>query len=375
MNTAFALGVFTLSLFGPNFAAPVLAEEPGKTPLFVSGTEGYGRYRIPSLIVSSKGTLLAFCEGRRKAAGLTGDIDLVLRRSFDNGRSWQPLQQIADDGPNTLGNPCPVIDSTTGTIWLLLTRSQGQDTEKQIVAGESTDPTRVWIMKSDDDGATWSKPVDLTPSLKRPDWTWYGTGPGIGLQLRSGRLLVPSYHADKGTGIYRSHMVFSDDHGKTWKLGDTVGEWTSECQVAVKSDGSLYLNARSIRQTHRTIAISRDDGVTWSAPKHDANLTDPDCEGSIFVLPAAGADGKPRWLFSNPPGPGRRKLTVRLSDDEGQRWPFAKIIEEGSSEYSSLAKIPDGSIGCLYERSPGKVYSLELVFARFSVEWLTGKEK
>lgn len=366
-----AIGLF---LICAHFVPPVPAEEPVKTVLFASGNGGYGRFRIPALIVSPKGTVLAFCEGRRKPTGLTGDIDLVLRRSFDNGKSWEAMQQVADDGANTLGNPCPVIDAGTGTIWLLLTRSQGQDTEKQIVAGESSDATRVWITWSDDDGATWAKPTDITVGTKRPEWSWYGTGPGIGVQLRSGRLLVPSYHAEKG--VYRSHMIFSDDHGKTWKLGETVGEGTSECQVAVKADGSLFLNARSLRpQTHRTIAVSRDEGATWIAPKHDPVLTDPDCEGCIFALPAAGPGGKPRWLFSNPPGPGRRRLTVRVSDDEGQSWPFARVLEEGPAEYSALARMPDGAIGCLYERSSHLVYSVEIVFANFPLEWLTAKEQ
>ncbi|MBI3466077.1 MAG: exo-alpha-sialidase, partial [Planctomycetes bacterium] len=177
-----------LILSGLSIPAP--AQEGGleQQAVFVAGQEGYHSFRIPALIVSAKGTVLAFCEGRRNSRSDTGDIDLVLKRSFDGGQTWGPMQVVADDGPNTIGNPCPVVDRRTGTIWLPLTRNAGEDTQRQIEAGTSRESRTVWMTRSTDDGATWGRLVEITSSVKAPDWTWYATGPGCGIQLTSGRL-------------------------------------------------------------------------------------------------------------------------------------------------------------------------------------------
>ena len=161
------------------------------------------------------GTLLAFAEARREGAGDAGDIDLVLKRSEDGGVSWSPLQVVGDNGPNTFGNPCPVVDRTTGTIWLLTTQNRGTDREKDIIAGTSQASRSVAVLHSTDDGVTWSAPTDITASVKRADWTWYATGPGVGIQTRTGRLVIPGNHAVSGTAIHHSHVVFSDDGGRT----------------------------------------------------------------------------------------------------------------------------------------------------------------
>src|SRR5262249_16932667 len=157
------------------------------TPIFVAGQDGYHTYRIPSLLVTRKGTLLAFCEGRKTSRGDTGDIDLLLKRSYDGGKTWAKTQVVWDDGANTCGNPCAVLDATTGTVWLLLTHNRGSDTEAMIVNGTSHGTRTVWLTKSDDEGATWARPVEITPAVKKPDWTWYATGPGVGTQLKNGR--------------------------------------------------------------------------------------------------------------------------------------------------------------------------------------------
>ncbi len=341
-------------------------------PLFSSGENGYGRYRIPALIVTKKGTLLALCEGRRRAAGLTGDIDFVLRRSSDGGKSWQPQVTIHDDSTNTLGNPCPVIDESTGTIWLLMTRSPGEATEAQIVASESKGSTLVWVSHSKDDGVTWSKPTDITTAVKKPNWTWYGTGPGIGIQLTSGRLLVPSYHAVAGNKIYRSHAIYSDDGGKSWQLGEPLGDNTSEPQAAERRDGTVVINARSIKeQGYRTVATSRDGGRTWSQPILDRTLSDPSCQGSLLRYDRGEESSV--WLFSNPPGPGRKRLTVRLSDDAGRSWRASRILDPGATEYSSLIRLPDGDVGCLYERNVTAVYQPQVAFVRFPLSWITSE--
>lgn len=344
--------------------------------LFVSNDGTFKRYRIPSLIVTKKGTLLAICEGRVDGGGLTGNIDLVLRRSLDAGLAWQPLQKIADLGDDTLGNPCPVVDRETGTIWLPFTRSPGKFSETQIVAGQSSGPTTVWVIRSDDDGVTWSEPRDISATTRQEKWGWYGTGPGIGIQLANGRLLIPSYHTEPGSGMYRSHAIFSDDHGETWKLGETVGEHTAECQAIERRDGAVVLNMRGTnKQFFRSTAISRDGGQSWSEPQLDQKLPEPACQGSLLAVnqDKDGRVGNPSyWLFCNPPGATRRNLTLRVSRDEGQSWPIAKLIDAGPTEYSCLAWLPDGQIGLLYELSrAGQTYRPELHFARVPASWLT----
>lgn len=284
----------SIAVFASAYSSEVLpvvrAAEPSTSgaravpqALFVSNDGTFKRYRIPSLIVTKKGTLLAICEGRVDGGGLTGNIDLVLRRSLDSGLTWQPLQKIADLGDDTLGNPCPVVDRETGTIWLPFTRSPGKFSEAQIVAGQSNGPTTVWVTRSDDDGATWSEPRDISATTRHDKWGWYGTGPGIGIQLANGRLLIPSYHTEPGSGMYRSHAIFSDDRGATWKLGETVGEHTAECQAIERRDGAVVLNMRGTnKQFFRSIAISRDGGQTWSEPKLDRNLPEPACQAALL---------------------------------------------------------------------------------------------
>lgn len=346
------------------------AAEPTTTLLFDSGREGYRRYRIPALLTTPRGIVLAFCEGRKDGGGLTGDIDIVLKRSTDGGKTWQPLEVVAYGGPHTLGNPCPVVDGSDGTIWLALTRSHGSDTEAAIVAGQGRETTRVLLTSSRDDGKTWDPPRDLTAAAKAPDWTWYGTGPGLGVQLHSGRLVVPCYHAEAGTKTYRSHVITSDDHGRTWQRGAAVGEHCTECQVAERLDGTLVLSARTLQgQPERTTAVSRDGGRTWSEPVRDPNLYDPSCQAALYRLPA-GAKDPPRWLYCHPAGPdGRRNLTVRLSTDEGRSWPVGRRLRVGDSQYSCLARLPDGHVGCLYDCWVDGNY--RLFFVRFELDWLT----
>ncbi|MCE9532756.1 MAG: glycoside hydrolase [Planctomycetes bacterium] len=343
------------------------AEEPTSFLIFDSGKEGYPRYRIPSLLVTPKGTVLAICEGRKDGRGLTGNIDIVLKRSSDSGKAWGPLEVVADDGPHTIGNPCAVVDPKDGTIWMALTRSHGMDTEDEITDGKSRETTKVLMTHSRDDGKTWAVPTDITKDVRSDDWTWYGTGPGIGIALKNGRLVMPSYHAEKGTKIYRSHMIYSDDHGKTWKRGETVDAECSECQAAERADGSLFLSSRTIKGGHRTIATSTDGGEKWSAGI-DKNIYDSACQASLYRLPG---EEKPRWLYCYPAGPGRRDLTVRLSVDEGKTWPTAKLLRKGDSQYSSLAKMPDGAIGCLHESWVDGNY--RMYFVRFTMDWLVGK--
>jgi len=342
--------------------------------IYTSGMDGYHTFRIPAVVVSTKGTVLAFCEGRKKGLSDAGDIDLVLKRSFDNGEIWQSIQIICDDGTNTCGNPCPVVDRETGTIWLLSTHNLGIDHEGKIWDGTSKGTRTVWVMKSDDDGLSWSEPQDITASTKQSNWTWYATGPGVGIQLKSGRLVIPCDHGVAVSRDYHSHVIYSDDHGKPWKLGGTVPDrTTSECQVVERVDGSLLINIRNYpaKTRCRTIATSRDSGLTWSETSLDHTLVGPGCQASLLRFTDELHQDKNRLLFSNPADSKERiRMTVRLSYDEGETWQASRLIHEGPSSYSCLAVLPDMTIACIYEG--GEKHRREkIAFARFNLEWLT----
>jgi sialidase-1 len=343
-------------------------DAPTQVPIFVSGKDGYHTYRIPALIVSKKGTLLAFCEGRKAGRGDAGDIDLLLKRSFDGGKTWAKTQLVWDDGKNTCGNPCPVVDAKTGTIWLLMTHNLGTDTQRMIEAGTSKGTRTVWVTKSDDDGATWAKPVDITKSAKKANWTWYATGPGVGIQLKSGRLVIPCDNRVAGAKTLQSHVLYSDDSGKTWKVGGVVGPACNECQVAELSDGSVLLNMRSyLGHNVRQVAVSKDGGLTFAKPTEDTALIEPVCQASLIAYPGKRAG----LLFANPASKKREKMTVRLGDAMGKKWTHARELDAGPSAYVCLAALPDGGIGCLYERGKKNPYE-EITFARFSLGWVMG---
>lgn len=356
--------------------------QPTRTDVFVSGTDGYHTYRIPSLFVTDKGTLLAFCEGRKAGRGDAGNIDLLLKRSRDGGKTWSPQQVVWDDGDNTCGNPCPVQDRETGTIWLLLTWNHGQDRESQIKKNTSRDTRRVFVAHSTDDGRTWSQPREITATTKRPEWRWYATGPGIGIQLQrgphAGRLVVPCDHSvvspDDPTG-YNSHVIYSDDHGHTWKLGGVIRPAVNECQLVELTDGTLMINMRNYdrTQTSRAVATSNDGGATWSKVRHDPALVEPICQASFLRYTTAARHDRNRLLFSNP-GHGRqgrrRDMTIRLSYDEGQTWPIQRLLWPGPAAYSCLGILPDGRMACLFEGGKQNPYE-RIIFTTFSRQWLT----
>jgi len=341
-----------------------VAAEPTQTAVFAAGQGGYHSYRIPSLIVTQKKTLLAFCEGRKKNRNDAGDIDLLMRRSTDGGKTWGEVQVVWDDGGNTCGNPCPVVDAKTGTIWLLLTHNLGTDNEKRILDGTSKGTRTVWVASSGDDGATWTKPAEISRDVKRPDWTWYATGPGVGIQLRSGRLVIPCDNKLAKTELNQSHVIYSDDAGKAWRLGGVVGPGCNECQIVELADGALLLNMRGVKgDSRRKIAISRDGGETFTEPRPDETLIEPVCQASLIRL-AGGS-----LLFSNPASTKRERITIRGSDDGGKTWPRAKVLHARAAAYSCLAELPDGRIGCLYERGEKHAYET-ITFAIFAREWL-----
>ncbi|MBN1291233.1 MAG: exo-alpha-sialidase [Candidatus Latescibacteria bacterium] len=345
-----------------------------ETVVFKSGDDGYHTFRIPSLITTKKGTALAICEGRKGSRSDTGNIDIVIKRSSDNGATWSAMEVIWDDGENVCGNPCPVIDRDTGTIWLLLTHNLGIDSEREIMTGESEGTRTVWVMKSADDGVSWSKPVEITQTTKRPEWTWYATGPGVGIQLKSGRLIIPCDYADRDSGEWGSHVIYSDDHGVSWKIGGVLFPKCNECQVVERADGSVLINMRSYHgKNRRAIATSTDGGITWSDISHDETLVEPVCQASLLRYTFEKHHGKNRVVFSNPADTKRIKMTVRLSYDECITWPVSKLLYEGPSAYSCLTFLPNYTIGCLYEKGQENAYET-LTFAHFNLEWLSDGE-
>ncbi len=350
-----------------------------QNPIFVSGTGGYHTYRIPALIISTNGTILAFCEGRKNSRSDTGKIDLLLKRSQDEGRTWSPTRIVWSDQDNVCGNPAPVVDRDTGKIWLLMTWNGGSDTESQIARGTSRDTRRVFVTHSNDDGLTWSRPREITEQVKQPAWRWYATGPGNGIQLtqgpHQGRLIIPANHnapTDSGDVVTHSHIIYSDDHGRTWHIGGVEDKLTNESTVVELSDGTLLHNMRSYHGKHRrAIARSRDGGVTWSPVTLDETLIEPVCQASILRYSWPHDDERSRIIFSNPASTRREMMTVRLSYDEGHSWPVSRLLNRGPSAYSSLAVLPDNTIACLYERGEKSPYE-EIVFARFTLQWLEG---
>jgi sialidase-1 len=321
--------------------------------LFVAGGDGYHTFRIPALVVTAKGTVLAFAEARKDSPKDHGNIDLVMRRSTDHGRTWGPMSIVHEEGgdaPITIGNPAPVA-ARDGTVHLLLTRNN----------------QRLLYTRSTDDGQGFASPADITDALRGFDfpWTRVGAGPGHGIQLKSGRLLVPIWLNEKIHHNYRSGVVFSDDGGKTWKAGGLAppeAKDSNECMLFERRDGTVVMNMRT-RAKQRATAVSRDGGLTFGEFREEAALPDPVCQASVLRT-AHGV------LFANPASADKRvNLTVRLSRDEGATWAASKVLHGGPSAYSDLAEAKDGNILCLYESGERGPYE-RLRLARFSIEWL-----
>ncbi len=383
------IGFFCMVFLATVMHSEVQAGEPffRNVVLFDAANTDYNNFRTPAIVVTPKGTILAFCEGRERDSD-TGDIDIVLKQSFDNGKTWGPIQVVWDDGPNTCGNPCPVYDRDTSTIWLLMSHNPGHDHESGIIKGTSDGTRTVWVTKlhlagDHPEDATWSKPVNITKYVKSPNWTWYATGPGIGIQLKSGRLVIPCDHVEAETNHSNAHIIYSDDHGKTWELGgSTRDNFIAEPHVVELVDGTLLLNCRNWNpgyyfekpapaiNHYRKIAISSNGGLTWSETYIDSTLIEPGCQASIIRHSNEEFHDKKRILFANPANTTRDKMTVRLSYDEGKTWPVSRLINPGLSGYSCLTVLRDGTIGCFYERG-NKQYNEKLSFALFNLEWLT----
>jgi sialidase-1 len=217
-------------------------------------------------------------------------------------------------------------------------------------------------------------PSEITSSVKPAAWTWYATGPGIGIQTRDGRFVIPANHAEEGTGVHRSHVVLSDDRGKSWRLGASADEGTNESQAVEHADGRIMLNMRNQPprpENHRLVATSADGGRTLSRAPEDPALIEPPAQASLIRFTRRPAHDRDRLLFANPASARRERMMVRLSQDEGTTWPVARVIHEGPAAYSTLVVLDDLSIGLLYERGLKSPYEL-ITFTRFTLDWLSG---
>ena len=380
-----AMKTLFLLLCGPMAVAG--AAGPIFSDVFVSDKEGYKSIRIPSVIVTKHGVVLAFAEGR---AGVRdqSENDIILKRSTDSGRTWGPLQLLHDDGKNSLNNPTAVVEQESGRVFLMYQRIPGHLKERgdNIETGyDGTNVYRCLLIWSDDDGATWTKPLDVTRSTKRANnATTIASGPGIGIQLtrgpHRGRLIIPFNEGPYY--LWNNYAVFSDDRGTTWKFGENVpgaflpygrsGQRSqiNEVQMVELSDGSVRLNSRQFRGAKvRKTAVSKDGGVNWSPVEDVPELNDPSCNASILRYSFDDGTGRGRILYSGPDSvSGSRVLgTVHLSFDDGATWPIKRLLWIESFAYSVLTRLPDGKVGCLFETDNyGRI-----VFARFPVDWVS----
>ena len=375
-----------------------------KSDLFTAGDGGFKLFHIPGIAVTAKGTVLAWCEARKKG-GDWDQIEILLRRSTDGGKTWSESQSIAHVPGAKTKNPAALKvkgvdpnDVTYNNPVLI------PDRDGRVHMLFCLEYQRCFYQRSQDDGLTWSEPVEITGAFEQIHsiypWKVLATGPDHGIQLKNGRLVVPVW-LSTATGNNAHHpsvtaTIYSDDSGNTWHAGDiaipNTEEWISpnETTAIQLADGRVMLNARSESKAHRRLVTISPDGATnWSTPKFDDALLEPICMASLVRYSLASDGGKNRILFCNPDNlsradgkeePGkfrdRKNLTVKLSYDEGQTWPVSRTIEPGASMYSDIAVGKDGTILCFYDRGTKVGFAGEYItLARFNLEWLTdGKD-
>ena len=336
--------------------------------IYNQGTDGFELYRIPAIVKSKSNTLLAFAEARKaRSNGDSGDIDLVVKRSSDNGKTWSKQITIWNDGQNTCGNPVPIVDDR-GRIHLLMTWNFQTDKWGAITNGTGEDSRRPYYTYSDDDGITWAQPVEITSSVKKEKWDWYATGPCHGIQIQKGihkgRLVAPNYFTTRESGKVTSysHIIYSDDYEKTWKPGEpTPVGGVGECSVAEIGEGTLMLNMRADEGFYRKSCTSIDGGLTWSSPQISIDQIDCKCQGSILSI------GGAVFLSNAASATERINMTIKKSTDNGKNWKGQYTVYEGNSGYSDIVELSDSQIAIIYEGGE-KRYTDGLAFKVVSIK-------
>lgn len=353
--------------------APPPSSLPPFIPVFTGGADGYTCFRIPALVTTTNGTVIAVSDGRIGSCGdIPTPLDLVCKRSFDNGKTWGPLQIIADYGSNpsdvdtypyysqtnisrvSAGDAALLLDRTNGRVWVLYDNGG-------VVSGSRK--IKLEMRYSDDDGATWSPAIDIeaqNPGL-RPTAPEFLAGPGNGIQLtggpHAGRLIFCAYAY---RNPYFSTVIYSDDHGATWQRGGNAGTGGGEIQVAETVDGGLIASMRDNSFSWsgvRTFSLSADGGATWRAvytnTGNPPSIPDPGCQGNIYRLTTSNDSNASRLIQANSASSSSRvNMTLRISYDEGATWPASNQVYAAGSAYSSVTKLATGDIGLLFEKDP-----------------------
>lgn len=340
------------------------------------GDDGVDTYRIPGLVTTKKGSLIAVYDMRRNGAvDLQEDVDIGMNRSTDGGETWEPMKVIMDMGEwgglaenqNGIGDPSVLVDEVTGTIWVAAVWAHGHPGERNWRAskpGLSPKTTSQFMLtKSEDDGITWSEPINITSQIKDPKWHLLLQGPGKGITMSDGTLVFPAQFKDEDE-MPHATIIYSTDQGETWKIGTGAKPNTTEAQVVELDNGSLMLNMRDNRGGSRSIYTTENMGETWEEHVTSRSaLIEPVCMASLIKHTYRG---KEYLLFSNPNSLEKREhMTIKLSSDMGNTWPedHQLLLDEGSGRgYSCMTSIDEETIGILYEGSQA-----DLVFQRIKI--------
>ncbi|MEZ4952705.1 MAG: sialidase family protein [Saprospiraceae bacterium] len=343
--------------------------------VFKNGEGEYACFRIPAIIQAKNGDLLAFAEGRKNSCRDNYDVDMVMKKSTDNGQTWGPLVLIWNDSTNTCGNPAPIVDLETGRVLLFVNWQLGSDRIEAIKSRTSTDTKRMFLFTSNDNGDSWSEKREMTSQMKLPGWDSFVAGPGSGLQMRNptykNRMVLPCHFStiENGKIEIKSNLIYSDDGGDNWVIGGISPETdNNECEVAEISNGGLMVNMRkaSKRISARSVAYSFDGGATLENQHFDDELIGPTCMASLDNYVAE--NGKLVCLFANPNHQfSRENLTIQRSFDDGETWEKFQTVFKGYSGYSDLVPMQNGQVGIIFEC--GKIrYSDGLAFRSYDWE-------